>query len=145
MSETPPIVYSVANIKNALSIMPSNQSRKLPLDVVIYVKASVWEACLLKINEYCGTKWTKLRKWKSSDKVVFGETRQCHRSGAYESKRSVRIGQKDSKRCGCAAQLSIASYHANVPSHLGSDVVEFKLLKDHTNHTPGDLNELGTL
>ncbi|KAG2215505.1 hypothetical protein INT46_006765 [Mucor plumbeus] len=145
MSETSPVIYSVANIKDALSIIPSNQSNKLPLDVVIYVRASVWEACLLKINEYCGTKWTKLRKWKSNDKVIFGETRQCHRSGAYESKRSVRIGQKDSKRCGCVAQLSIARYHENVAGHLGSDVVEFKLLKDHTNHVPGDSKELGML
>ncbi|KAG2196263.1 hypothetical protein INT46_007347 [Mucor plumbeus] len=145
MSETSPVIYSVANIKDALSVMPSNQSNKLPLDVVIYVRASVWEACLLKINEHCGTKWTKLRKWKSNDKVIFGETRQCHRSESYKSKRSVRIGQKDSKRCGCVAQLSIARYHENVAGHLGSDVVEFKLLKDYTNHVSGDSKELGML
>jgi hypothetical protein len=41
--------------------------------------------------------------------------------------------------------LSIARYHENVAGHLGSDVVEFKLLKDHTNHVPGDSKELGML
>lgn len=86
-----------------------------------------------------------MRKWKSNGKVIFGETKQCHRNGAYKSKRSIRIGQKDTKRCGCAAQLSIASYHKNVSGHLGLDVVKFKLLKDHTNHVPGDLKELGML
>jgi hypothetical protein len=56
MSKTSPIIYNVANINDALSTMPSYQSNKLPLDVVIYVRASAWEACLLKINKYCGTK-----------------------------------------------------------------------------------------
>ena len=30
-----------------------------------------------------------------------------------------------------------------VADHLWSDVVEFKPLKDHTNHVPGDSKELG--
>jgi hypothetical protein len=42
--------------------------------------------------------------------------------------------------------LSNARYHyKNVAGHLGSDVVEFEVLKDHTNHVPGDSKELGML
>jgi hypothetical protein len=42
-------------------------------------------------------------------------------------------------------QLSIASYHENVSGHLGSDVVECKLLEDHPNHVPDDLKKSGML
>jgi hypothetical protein len=66
--------------------------------------------------------------------VIFGETR----NGAYKFKQFVRIGLKDNKRCVCVTQLSIASYHKNMSNHLGLDVVEFKFLKYHTNHVPGD-------
>ena len=41
--------------------------------------------------------------------------------------------------------MSIASYHENVSDHLGSDVVECKLLKDHPNHVSDDLKESGML
>ena len=138
MSEILLVIYSVANIKDALSIMSLNQSKNLSLYLVIYVRVSVWKARLLKINKQCGTKWTKLRKWKGNNKLIFGEIRQCHRNGAYESKSSIRIGQKEGKRCKCAAQLNIARYHGNVSGHSESNVVEFKLLKDCTKHAPGN-------
>ena len=134
-------IYNAQNVRTAL--VNSTIPGVLAMDVnqCVYVLADDWENCLREISELSGTKWNKKRKTVGvpGGSVRYSETFVCHRAGVYTPQRSVRIAQKDSKKCGCTARIKI-TIRSNRPG-----VCEIVLLSEHTNHVPGDLYDVRTL
>lgn len=122
--------YTVDNVRFALanSTVPG-------------VPATSWEACLQEINELCGYKWYLKRQTNGATggRVIFSKTFYCHRRGPYTPQRTVRLAQKESKKCGCTTTLKVMA-SASSPT-----VCAIKLQSDHVNHVPDHWDGVRTL
>ncbi|KAI8353314.1 hypothetical protein EDC96DRAFT_567004 [Choanephora cucurbitarum] len=138
MSTSPSrIVYNLANIETALVSTEVSGVSSLPLNEIMLI-ANEWKECFDRISELSATKWIKKRS-RSTENLIIGETRECHRRGQYTPTRTVRISQKDSKKIGCRGTLSILQYVQD------PGVVELKMSLGHVNHVPGSNSDIRTL
>lgn len=148
-------IFSLSEINEALS---SSTVHGVMAFRKISVYANEWEACLEELNEACAFSWVKKnnniypypitpeiidRAQGTRQRLLFSETRLCHRSGRYESvatATSDRPVQKVTKKVGCPAKLSITCAVSR------PDVFVFEIIGEHRGHTPGDrLEDLRTL
>lgn len=133
-------LYTTANIRYAL--IHSNVPGVLALvpNEPICVPASDWEACLKKITELTSSNWVGIRETHGDGtRVIYSKTFRCHRAGSYVPQRSVRTGQKKSKKVNCPGSLKITIW-AHQPLEC-----EITLLRDHDFHRPGDYRDRRTL
>ncbi|KAI8891419.1 hypothetical protein K501DRAFT_167145 [Backusella circina FSU 941] len=135
--------YSLSEISKTL--VPS-RIEGVQVFALIRVYASEWEDCLVEVNEVCALAWVKKHNntlpYPISPEVIeaahgirqrllFNETKLCHRSGSYMSTATA-TSERPTKKTGSTAKLHITC----LVSEPNFFVLE--MTGEHTSHVPGD-------
>ncbi|OAD77053.1 hypothetical protein PHYBLDRAFT_68138 [Phycomyces blakesleeanus NRRL 1555(-)] len=102
--------------------------------------------CLTEIGKACAVKWvirntnkqptniTAEEAKATGIKLCFSQKYSCHHWGTYESKATLHVVQKQTKKNKCPALLHVKEFFKT------PEFYEFVVTKDHAEHTPDDIH-----
>ncbi|OAD81091.1 hypothetical protein PHYBLDRAFT_62146 [Phycomyces blakesleeanus NRRL 1555(-)] len=126
-------IYTLATISQALECSSVPEVMTLRLENII------------RIGEACAVKWVICNTNKQPTnitaeeakatgiKLCFSQEYSCHHWGTYESKATLRVVQKQTKKNKCSALLHVKEFFKT------PEFYEFVVTKDYAEHTPGDM------